>query len=598
MRTKNTGFPLRTSQAINALFAGLDETNANRYSGQLSERLEMCWKSAINNLPKPGEALSDPARFQSEYAANQVWNLNAVVEPDDSSRGELVLLVFDEARATLEASVQGFSQFRLIRSALWKYSQRVKTSRPIFCVFVDTSSKIQSFAPQAEPDPSLRPLVLEMERTAKELFRPFILRGSFDALFPKLPPATENLVALINGVSYLSAGRPLLALTSNLGHEEELSFWSRKLCGGGSHMSTEASLSHMLCRLAAFVHPQHPISTALVADYMATILGTSAKRASSLIAYVAEPKLAVAAAQQWRQPGQLARLFLPALQRALVGGPLDQGSRGELVAQIVILCAFDKACFLAGKSPGESVTLRSVLEQLLPEDADLSLLDKLPPHLLMLHCACCQFVDFCQRFGHDEVVALAERHCGGAFRDKRRGLDLVIPLLDVIFGLFLIQVENWKTGYPFSDSTLQKFDLKFAFKHDKFRPDALARMNERSVVLGLQLGTEQDSAMVKSGPHNSKVLVVNGLGARCLDTEVRSALRVVLDQHVTLKNFITNDGYDQDEGHDYGPNPNQAEAVQRCWPLLWEPDFEGQHDEQLPEEIATPPPKKRSLPRR
>jgi hypothetical protein len=588
MRTKNSGFPARTEQAMEALFSGLNQTNANSYSDQLSKKLELCWKSAISNLPKPGEALSDPAKFQSEYAANQVWNLNAVSEPGESSRGELVLLVFDEARATLEVSVQGISQFRLIRRALWKYSQRLQTSRPIFCVFVDTSSKIQNFAPQAALDSSLRPLLMDMERTAKELFRPYVLRGSFDALFPKLPPATENLEALINSVSYLSAGRPMLALTSDLGETEELNFWSRKLCGGGSDISTEASLSHMLCRLAAFVHPQHPFSTALVADYMATILGTSAKRASSLIAYVAEPKLAVSAARLWLEPGLLARRFLPALQRALVGGPLDQGSRGELVAQIVILCAFDTACSLAGKKPGESVTLRSVLEQLLPEEADSCLLDELPPDLLKLHCACCQFVDMCQRFGHDEVVALAERHCGGAFRDKQRGLDLVVPLLDVIFGLFLIQVKNWKRGSPFSKKTLQKLDLKFAFKTDKFGPDVLARLNQRSVVLGLHLAAKTCSAMVTSGPHDSKVLVVNGLGARCLDAEVKSALRVVLDQHVTLESFIVNDGFDQEEGHDYGPDPNKVEVVQKCWPFLWgaRPDLEDQKDEQLPEDLA------------
>jgi hypothetical protein len=122
-----------------------------------------------------------PAKFQSEYAANRVWNLNAVVKPDEPSRGELVLLVFDEARTTLEVSVQGISQFRLIRRALWRYSQGLETRRPIFCVFVDTSSKIQNLAPQAALDSSLRPLQMYMEQTATELFRPYILRGSFDA---------------------------------------------------------------------------------------------------------------------------------------------------------------------------------------------------------------------------------------------------------------------------------------------------------------------------------------------------------------------------------------------------------------------------------
>jgi hypothetical protein len=122
-------------------------------------------------------------------------------------------------------------------------------------------------------------------------------------------------------------------------------------------------------------------------------------------------------------------------------------------------------------------------------------------------------------------------------------------------------VKNWKWGSQFNNQTLQKLDLRFVYKHDNFKPDVLARLNQRSVVLALHLAAQTCSAMVASGPRDSKVLVVKGLGTRCLDAELRSALRGVLDQHVTLESFIANDGFDQDEGQDYGPDPNKVEVV-------------------------------------
>ncbi len=90
------------------------------------------------------------------------------------------------------------------------------------------------------------------------------------------------------------------------------------------------------------------------------------------------------------------------------------------MAQIVVLCACDRACALSCKYPGECVGLRSVLrEQLLLEDADAAALGALPAELLRSHSACCQFMSMCCGSGHTELVALAERHCGALFRDKQ-----------------------------------------------------------------------------------------------------------------------------------------------------------------------------------
>ena len=100
------------------------------------------------------------------------------------------------------------------------------------------------------------------------------------------------------------------------------------------------------------MHPQYPYATELVADHMATLLATDNERKSMLVAYVAEPKSAIAAAQAWNSETYFVNEMIPALQYALITGAVSQGSRGELVSQIVWLLAFDRAAKEAGKSVG------------------------------------------------------------------------------------------------------------------------------------------------------------------------------------------------------------------------------------------------------
>ena len=366
------------------------------------------------------------------------------------------------------------------------------------------------------------------------------------------------------------------------GHVEELNFLSRKLCGGSLEMNDQAALSHVLCRLAAYIHPQHPFSTQLVAEHMASLLATSAERTSSLVSYVAEPKLAMAAAMKWKEPNTFARKLIPALQRALAGGALDNGSRGELVAQIVMLFAFDRACVLSRKYPGECVVLRSVLEQLLPESAELSVLDALPAELLQSLSACCQFVNFCHTFGHGELVALAERHCGASFRDKQEGADLAVPILcsatclsniGKAAGLLLIQSQNWNDDEPTSLSTPSMLDPPLAYAMDELSAQQARTLSERSVRVVMQLGASQCHARTRPDRQGRSVLELYGMGARCLDQEARSALGVVLSEHVTLTSFVESNGFEEVvAGRRLGPDPDTLRKVRGAWPFVAEPN--------------------------
>jgi hypothetical protein len=566
-----SGYPRRSSRAIDALMSGLEEEDAEKYSENLAKRIELCRQSAIVNLPRPAQKLDDPSRFQSEFHSGKVWNLDAIPSCSQSAKKELVLIVFDEARVTLAKEIEGISQFRLIRRALWQCHNHSKC--PIFAVFIDTLSKIQNFSPSADRYPSLRSHLMAKEKSRCDLFRPWIVRGSFDALFLPMSRETQDLEVLVKCTNYLKAGRPLLHLEARspgIG-DEDLNFLSRKLRGGSDDWTLEGALGHILCRLAAYVFPQHPFATQMVSEHMATLLATSAERMASLVSYIAEPRLAMAAAVQWNLPAILAQKFIPALQRALVGGALDHGSRGELVAQIVILCAFDKACKQSDKFAGEAVVLRSVLEQLLPADVDSKLLENLPKDLLDSHVACCQFVNLCQRFGNAEVVALAERHCGASFRDKQCGLDLVVPIMADIWGLLLFQVKNISSDETIRSVVYRKLDANVAFAKDKFSEVQRKSLNSRSVFVILQLGAKDFRAKVKY-TKSLKVLEIFGLGARCLSDDVQAALGVVLNGHIQLEDFILNDGYDRDEQHDYGPNPNSLGKIRQIWPFLTEPN--------------------------
>jgi len=54
--------------------------------------------------------------------------------------------------------------------------------------------------------------------------------------------------------------------------------------------------------------------------------------------------------------------LIPALHEGMVSGAFNKGRDGELVAQIIILLAFEKVCKYLGKDIGEMVPLHHQAE--------------------------------------------------------------------------------------------------------------------------------------------------------------------------------------------------------------------------------------------
>ena len=572
-----TGYPRHTATAMTALFEGLNRSTASTYVDGLAERFGQCVQSALTKLPPPGvDDETSEASFPSERLAGSVWNFKDVHLPaNPQEESELVILVLDEARASLDVQVNQISQFRLIRRALARFAKKFKMRRFV-AVFVDTSSRIKNFSPSADLEPSLRPTQLDDELIAPKLFMPFILRNSFDVNFK--PLQGNDLSSLVDSDDYLRAGRPLVSMPSSesivhgrrsiSGLTKQLSFLSRKLHGGQSQRTRAGALSEMLCRLGASVHPHHPYAREMVADYMATLLGTDNERKSMLVAYVAEPKLAIAAADSWSSESLFANELAPALQHALMSGAVSQGARGELVSQILWLFAFDKAAQLAGKGVGECVELEQVLTQLLPADSDIDISKAIPIHLQGSKLACCQFVNIMDRFSTRIHVQAAQRHCGISFRDGKTGVDLAFPLFMKKLSILLVQIKNRADmQYPNSKtrSACIKMRPEFAFAGDNFDPREIKEMGENSVCVFMQVGAKNALAALEPGSSSYPTLQIFGLGSRCLQPAVRSCLETLIDGRLNFQNFFRYQYSTRDKSE---PSPDSENLSVSAWPFI------------------------------
>ena len=243
--------------------------------------------------------------------------------------------------------------FHFFRRALATYWAEYPDAR-LFAVMVDTSSKIENFAPTSRSDKSA---LQEMLEGGGQLLHPYILRGTFDAYFEqfKLPNGTQDLTLPLSTNNHLFAGRPLIAIPFP-DSEQQLGFISRKLFGGATPDWTKPSLGHLsvvLSRLGTSINCQSPSATELVAGHMGHLLASDLERVQMFVSYLAEPRLALAAAMHWLNEPVLINCLMPALYSALVGGTVE--AWGEVVAQIILLLACDTACVLAGKRPGDFV---------------------------------------------------------------------------------------------------------------------------------------------------------------------------------------------------------------------------------------------------
>jgi hypothetical protein len=554
MRKRSTGYPERSELAIDALFSGLNVISDSDAEIELARRLGLFELNAIKYLSE-SEGGVDP-RFESERLASNVWEVpgdEKVPDPFPEIKS-LVLLVIDEAKELLDEDddldlkrSNRISKFRLIRRALAAHHYKNASSK-LFMILLDTMSKVQNFAPSSRSEVSSRKM--NDEPGSRLLFAPFILHGFHDSQFSEPAPKTTNTFdSFWDSNEYLKAGRPLLNFHS-VSDKSDIDFLLRKLKGGGTTPSRQGLLSLTLCRLAVSINRFHACVSELVAENMATMLATDLDRESMLVTYLAEPKLAIAAAVYWRND-EFVNSLLPHLQEAMITGAVSAGVRGEIVAQFDLLLAFDKACQEQKKHAGSTLDLRDVIVQLLPIGCDDNIVDNaIPESLRSAKKACAQFIKLGEKCGPDTIVRLAARHCGASFRDYQRGCDLFVPIMAKILAVFLVQVKNLRDQESeciLSGSCCVNMMPSIALTDVKFNEHEMSELDTNCVRLYFQIGASTPSAVctdVRSGKDapihqaSAKPIQIFGLGARCLSEEQQSFLRVLADTDHGLDTFI------------------------------------------------------------
>ena len=97
------------------------------------------------------------------------------------------------------------------------------------------------------------------------------------------------------------------------------------------------------------MRPVSLYTSEMVSGNMATLLDVNLTRETCITAFVSEPALARAAGRIWWKGRVLEDNLIPALHEGVVSGAFNKCRDEELVAQMIILLAFDKVCKVLDK---------------------------------------------------------------------------------------------------------------------------------------------------------------------------------------------------------------------------------------------------------
>jgi hypothetical protein len=307
------------------------------------------------------------------------------------------------------------------------------------------------------------------------------------------------------------------------------------------------------------------------------LLTSDFERHSVLTSYVAEAKLAIAAAEQWAREEVFLGHILPALNRSLATGAISMGHRGELTAQMILLWAFDVTCRLNSKQPGQCVKLKDVLIQLLPVDVDENILnDCIPAKLRDAKIACCQFINLMRKPRPEIFLQLAERHVGAALKEGQRGADLLVPIM-YPEALLMVQVKNYSdedNPGSFSERACGKLLPSFSFKEDftgESKDTTLKRYDDLCVRVLMQLGSRTPTCTCKATETEPKTqadpIQIFGVNSRCLSEKLRAALQTFVNGRTDLTTMLSESLLKAKDSN--SPFPDQVESIGCAWPFVF-----------------------------
>ena len=357
-------------------------------------------------------------------------------DTDEPENTKIKLLVIDEAgwlvgKICASSSKSGeYNAFRLFRKALMIYCLAHPADR-LVVVVADTISGVGNFVPTKYKLPDhLR--VTYHNQVALNLFPVAHFPLYFDVHAERARELEFRSLA-----SFQSYGRPLWK------NSNEFHFIIQKVIGS---LSTELKDMALLGTRLPMKVLQSQLASDLIGHSTALCTFVSADRDIVRCKYPSEPIVAEAVASE----RDLADMVIP-LRNALLCRHVESGRVGELVAQFLLLQAFD-LCAL-GKSPER----KSFLET----DNNHVTLNSLLAHFAQPHAVAAMGLpeEFCVFFNHfqeiethvtPQILSQAlHRGCALMLKEGARGADLAVPLYSSTaestgetVGTLWIQVKN------------------------------------------------------------------------------------------------------------------------------------------------------------
>eukprot|EP00743_Colponemidia_sp_Colp-15_P003175 GILK01003430.1.p1 GENE.GILK01003430.1~~GILK01003430.1.p1 ORF type:complete len:1113 (+),score=138.28 GILK01003430.1:63-3401(+) len=471
----STGFPERSCLADTLLDCQTEEDFLH-FIGVVLEYFLEIYNAANGDINVCREAWKNGQKdvgFKDEFVKRMRKRKSeqgySITLPALPARVSTWLFVFDEARALLQipgsrnSQPQGtVSAFRLLRRAL----AFANMPKGVVAVFTDTLSCLANFSPTKPFDPSARIPDTTLRRRNKggDLFHPFVTLATFDILREDAPP--KSLLEALEPRHLLGLGRPVWKAYYNqlMQHmvpaatkrkqiadvtSATVDFAKQKLFLSKELSWTSDEVVALLgCRLLLNVCPGDELAVKLVWCRMATCVGVALDREHILVRYPSEPILAEAAAHLWYDYRNKLGRCLETLSRLIQLGTIDAGSRGELVARLLLLLAFDRHCSqINDGSPfkySRSVLLIDFLNSLFgTKEWDL-------PAALQGAAVCFTHFEFLDFVPPKDLLREALYRCAALICKKNApAIDLVIPLLlkSGTVSAIVVQVKNHQTQF-------------------------------------------------------------------------------------------------------------------------------------------------------
>ena len=376
-----------------------------------------------------------------------------------------IVFAIDEGHVLLRCN-SSFNVFLAWRHFLIE----INSALPVVGAITSTNSRISNFVPSTRYDPSARAI------HGIRLFHP-MTRTLMDIFLDPSTKTSTKYEEFGNGSrdeakkSYL-LGRPLWK-SVNEDLEGLLNFAEAKLlrCQDDNELAFTSSLFAARTSMAI---TNFQLATDIVANGMAVLTSVSANRQTIMCRYVGEPILQDAARRKMKSPTDpsVYEKSLDNLYEVFFTNQVDAGAIGEIVAEILLLDAFDRAQDLKYDQKIDdpscwkyelAVTVEEFLHQLCPDRAG-EILSRMEARLKtgkilfskfhQINCLTKQM----KLFTMDTIEEFLIHRCAFSFRKSFPGIDQAIPVVlepletdeKPVYTLLMISVKNKEKRVPTS----------------------------------------------------------------------------------------------------------------------------------------------------